>query len=170
DLVALLDEAGTPALVVGAGADEPDTWAALVRLSERLMCPVFQEAFGARAGFPQDHPHFAGHLPFDRTRLRKTLARYDAVLVVGTAVLRQYPYEPGPFVEDGTRVAVVSQDPAEVHRSPADLAVLASPAADCHELAQRVAAGAAAPPARFERPAPPRPPADGEPLRAAHLL
>src|SRR5262249_6764776 len=129
ELVALLDTANSPALVVGAGADDADTWIALVALSERLMCPVWQEAFGARAGFPQDHPHFAGHLPFDRTRLRKTLAPHDVVLVVGTAMLRQYPYEPGPLVEDGTRVAVVSQDPAEIHRSPADLALLASPAA-----------------------------------------
>jgi len=92
------------------------------------------------------------------------------VLVVGTAVLRQYPYEPGPFVEDGTRVAVVSQDAAEVHRSPAELAVLASPSAACDVLADRVAARAAPPPQPFERPAPPAPPGNGEPLRAAHLL
>jgi benzoylformate decarboxylase len=170
ELVALLDGAASPAVVVGAGADEAATWTALVRLSERLRCPVWQEAFGARAGFPQDHPHFAGHLPFDRTRLRQTLARHDVVLVVGTAVLRQYPYEPGPFFEEGTRVAVISQDPAEVHRSPADLAVLASPAAACEELADRVATRAAAPPPPFERPAPPRPPAEGEPLRAGHVL
>ena len=55
-----------PALVVGAGADDPATWQALVALAERLACPVWQESFSARAGFPQDHPHFAGHLPADR--------------------------------------------------------------------------------------------------------
>ena len=38
------------------------------------------------------------------------LAPYDLVLVVGAPVFRQYAYEPGPFVEAGTRVAVVSQD------------------------------------------------------------
>ena len=119
--------AKSPTLVVGAGADDPDTWNALVALAERLSCPVWQEPFSARAGFPQDHPLFAGHLPADRPRLRATLAPYDAVLVVGGPAFRQYPFHPGPFVEPGTRVAVVSEDPAEVHRSAAELAVLAHP-------------------------------------------
>ena len=103
ELAELLTGARAPALVVGAGADDPATWAALVALAERLSCPVWQESFGARAGFPQDHPHFAGHLPADRSRLRQTLAPYDVVLSVGAPVFRQYPYQPGPFVEDGTR-------------------------------------------------------------------
>ena len=73
-LVALLDDASSPALVVGAGADSADAWAALVALAERLDAPVWQESFGARAGFPQDHRLFAGHLPADRSRLRDALA------------------------------------------------------------------------------------------------
>src|SRR5262249_39541743 len=122
-LVGLVNGARSPALVVGAGADDAETWAALVALATPLTCPVGQESFGARAGFPQAHPHFAGHLPADRPRLRQTLAPHDVVLVVGTAAFRQYPYESGPLVEAGTRVAVVSQDAAEVHRSPAVHAV-----------------------------------------------
>jgi len=170
ELVEMADAARTPALVVGAGADDPDTWAALMTLAAALGCPVWQESFGARAGFPQDHPHFAGFLPADRTGLRQTLAPHDVVLVVGTAAFRQYAYEPGPLVEDGTRVAVVSDDVSEVHRSPAALAVLADPAAACAQLAARVRPRHAAPPARFVRPAAPDPPAGGAPLRAAHLL
>jgi benzoylformate decarboxylase len=170
ELVELLSAAANPALVVGAGADDARTWTALVELSERLRCPVWQESFGARAGFPQDHPHFAGHLPSDRTRLRATLAPHDLVLVVGAPVLRQYPYEPGPFVENGTRLAVVSEDAAEVHRSPAVLAVLAAPAAVCSELAQRVDQRDGPAPPSFERPAAPPAPAEGEHLRAGHVL
>ena len=45
--------------------------------------PVFQETFGARAGFPQDHPLYLGTLPADRARLRERLAPYDTLLVVG---------------------------------------------------------------------------------------
>jgi benzoylformate decarboxylase len=168
-LAELLSGARAPALVVGAGADDAATWTALVALAERLACPVWQESFGARAGFPQDHPRFAGHLPADRPRLRQTLAPYDVVLAVGAPVFRQYPSEPGPLVAAGTRVALVSQDPAEVHRSAAELAVLASPAAVCAELALLVPAREAAP-SPFERPAPPAPPAPGEPLRAGHVL
>ncbi|OEU90890.1 thiamine pyrophosphate-binding protein, partial [Streptomyces abyssalis] len=93
EVAALLDAAAAPALVVGAAADHPVTWEALTLLAERLGCPVWQESFGARAGFPQDHRLFAGHLPADRTRLRETLGPYDLVLSVGAPVFRQYPYE-----------------------------------------------------------------------------
>ena len=50
-----------PALVVGA--PEGEDWDAVVALAERLRCPVWQEPFSRRVGFPQDHPLFAGHLP-----------------------------------------------------------------------------------------------------------
>ncbi len=132
-LAAFLAGAQAPALVVGAGADDPATWSALVELAERLVAPVFQESFGARAGFPQDHPLFAGVLPSDRPALREVLARYDAVLVVGAPVFRQSAYVPGRLTEPGTRVAILADDPDEVHRSPAELAVLAPPAAACRD-------------------------------------
>ncbi|MDX6630832.1 MAG: benzoylformate decarboxylase, partial [Gaiellales bacterium] len=138
ELAELLAVAKSPALVVGAGADDPATWQALVALAERLGCAVWQESFSARAGFPQDHPLFAGHLPPDRTRLREALAPHDVVLAIGAPVFRQYPFISGPFVNPGTVVAMVSSDPAEVHRSTADLALLAAPGAVCAELARVV--------------------------------
>jgi benzoylformate decarboxylase len=170
ELAAFLEGARAPALVVGAGADERQTWDALVELAERIVAPVFQESFGARAGFPQDHRLFAGFLPADRPRLRKKLAPHDAILVVGAPVFRQSPYTPGRFTEPGTRIALVAEDPEEVHRSPADLAVLAPPAAVCRELARRLPARDAAPPEPFRPPPAPEPPAAGEPLRAGHVL
>jgi len=170
ELAELVDTSASPVLVAGAGAAGLPAWAALLALSERLGCPVWQEPFGAAAGFPQDHPRFAGHLPARRAGVRDALAGHDVVLVAGTALLRQHPYEDGPLVAPGTRVAVVSQDPAEVHRSPADLGVVGSPAAICLALADAVAArprqsnGTHRPPPALE------PPAPGEPLRAAHVL
>lgn len=169
-LVAFLDGAKSPALVVGAGADDRATWAALVELSERLVAPVFQESFGARAGFPQDHRLFGGFLPADRPRLREKLARFDAILVVGAPVFRQSPYAPGRFVDGGTRIAVVGAHADEVHRSPAELAVLAPPAPVCAELARRVEPRDAPEPGQFRPPPPPAPPASGEPLLAGHVL
>jgi benzoylformate decarboxylase len=170
ELAELLDGAARPALVVGAGADDDAAWAALVALAERLACPVWQESFSGRAGFPQDHPLFAGHLPADRPRLRATLAPHDVVLAVGAPVFRQYAYAPGPFTEAGTRVVMVSQDPAEVHRSAADLAVLGPPAAVCGEVARAVRAREGASPEPPAPPAPPAPPGAGEPLRAGHVF
>ena len=169
ELAALVDGAGSPALVVGADSDDPDTWRALVRLAERLACPVWQESFGARAGFPQDHPLFAGHLPGDRGGVRRTLAPHDVVLVVGAPVFRQYGgYPGGRLVEEGTRVALVTDDPDEAERSPAELVAVAAPAPACAALAERVAAR----PAYTGEPllARPDPPAPGHPLRSGHVL
>jgi len=139
-LVPLLDEAERPVLVVGSAADTPECWAALVALAERLGAPVWQEAFGARAGFPQDHALFAGHLPAGRSGLRTALTGHDVVLVVGAPAFRQYGYEPGRLVPEGLTVAVLSDDAEELHHSAADVAVLADPAFVCAEVARRLRA------------------------------
>ncbi|MFC5833088.1 thiamine pyrophosphate-binding protein [Nonomuraea insulae] len=175
-LVELLTGARAPAIVAGAGVR--DGWDALVALAERMGCPVYQESFGGRAGFPQDHPQYGQVLPADRERLRERLEPHDVVLVVGAPVFRQYPYAPGPLVPPGTVVALVTDDPAVAHRSPADLAYLASPAAVCARLTALLPPadrGGAGPRAREEEPAagqPMRPareeePADGQPMRPA---
>jgi benzoylformate decarboxylase len=169
-LVTFLEGAKAPAIVVGAGTDDSETWSALADLAELLVAPVYQESFGARAGFPQDHPLFAGVLPADRPRLRERLRPYDALLVFGAPVFRQSPYSQGRFVERGTRVAVVGDDPRELHRSPADLAVLAAPAAACRGLAARLPRRDATPPAPFQPPPAPAPPGRGEPMSAGHVL
>jgi thiamine pyrophosphate-dependent acetolactate synthase large subunit-like protein len=168
-LVDLLAGARSPALVVGADADAPATWAALVALAERLGAPVWQESFAARAGFPQDHPQFAGHLPAGRARLREALAGHDVVLAVGAPVFRQYPYEQGPFVQAGTAVALVTDDAEDAHHSPVELAVVADPATVCAALADRLPARSPDRPP-VARPAAPAPPEPDEPLRAAHVL
>ncbi|MFR9806745.1 thiamine pyrophosphate-dependent enzyme [Pseudonocardia sp. RS010] len=168
ELVAALAAATSPALVVGADADGEAAWAALVALAERLDCPVWQESFAARAGFPQDHRLFAGHLPAGRARLRETLAPHDLVLVVGAPAFRQYPYEPGPFAGERTRLLLVTDDPEDAHHSPVDLAVVADPASLSRAVADRVptrSGGRSLPKA-----AAPEPPGEGAPLRAAHVL
>jgi len=170
ELTEQLDAAGRPVLVVGAGIDDDDAWQSVVALAERLSCPVWQESFSARAGFPQDHPLFAGHLSADRPRLRAVLSEHDVVLAVGAPVFRQYGYAPGPYVEAGTRVLMVSRDPAEVHRSAADLAVLAEPGPVCAALAAAVRAREAVAAVPSPRPPAPASLTAGEPLRAGHVF
>jgi benzoylformate decarboxylase len=167
ELAAFVEESEAPAIVAGAGADTPEGWTSLVALAERLSCPVWQEAFGARASFPQDHPLFAGYLPPGRARLRDALAKHDAILAVGAPIFRQFAYEPGPLVRPGTRLALITDDPAEAHRSPSELTVLADPAAVCRSLAERIDPRAAT--ARTAA-APPDPPPPAEPLTAGHVL
>jgi benzoylformate decarboxylase len=144
-IAGLLGHAGSPVLVTGAGADSAGAWEALVRLADLLDCPVFQEPFTARAGFPQDNPRFAGFLPAGRAALRAALAPYDTVVVVGAAMLRQYQYEPGPLFEPGTRAAVISEDIAEVRRSPVDVGLVAPLAAAVAALARSVTPAARRP-------------------------
>ena len=167
DLAQHLTRANSPAIVVGAGADDEETWTALEELAQRLVAPVFQESFGARAGFPQDHPHFAGFLPADRPRVREKLAPYDRIFVVGAPVFRQSPYAPGPFTNDDTVILVLSEHADEVHRSPATLAVLGPLAATCREIARRLPQRQAEPPSQFVPPPPPEP---AHPLLAGHVL
>lgn len=145
ELATAVAAAASPALVVGADADSPAAWAALVELADRLGVPVFQEPFAARAGFPQDHPRFAGHLPPERGALRATLAGHDLVLVVGAPVFRQYRFAPGELVEPGTTVLLVTDDAEDVHHSRADLAVLADPAATVSALTAALPAATSSP-------------------------
>ncbi|HEX4786932.1 MAG TPA: thiamine pyrophosphate-binding protein [Actinospica sp.] len=167
-LLPLLTRSAAPMLVVGAGADSRAGWDALTALAERLGAPVWQEAFGARAGFPQDHPLFAGHLPAGRAGLRAASQGHDVVLVVGASAFRQYGYEPGPLVPPGVSVAVLSADPGQLHHSAADLAVLGDPAAVCAALAAKLPRRATV--ETRHRPAPAAPaPVDGA-LSPAHVF
>jgi benzoylformate decarboxylase len=173
ELADLLAEAESPALVVGAPGEGRDVWDAVVALAERLRCPVWQEPFSRAVGFPQDHPQFAGHLTWQRRLMRDTLARYDLVLTVGTNAFRAYLFdEPVALVGPDTRVAVLTADPSEAHRSRCELAVLAPVAPACRalveQLPERSETGDAPEPMR--RPAPLPPPDAGEPLRPGHVL
>ncbi len=168
-LAELLAAADAPALVVGAGLDTPEGWAGATALAERLACPVWQDTFSSRAGFPQDHAQFAGHLPWQRSALRETFAGNDLVLAAGTLAFRLYLYDGGPLVAPGTRVAVVSDDPDDVQRSRCDLAVLAAPGEACALLAARTPQRQGSVEAML-RPAAEPPPVEGEALRAVHVL
>ena len=170
DVAALVESAARPVLVVGAGADDAETWEALETAADRWDAPVWQEPFGARAGFDQSHPRFAGHLPAGRSRLREVLAGHDLVVAVGAPVLRQYGYEPGPLLPEGTRAVVLTDDPAEAERSSATLAVVTPLPSALRRIAMRTRRRRRAhAPAAYARPVVDAP-ATGEPLRARHVL
>jgi benzoylformate decarboxylase len=138
ELTETVESSERPVIVAGAGNDSEEGWAALTALAERLGAPVWQEPFGARAGFPQDHALYRGRLPADRAGVRTTLDGHDLVLVVGTALLRQYAFAAGPLLPDGTSAAVVTADADEARRSPADLAVLGDPAVVIRSLTDQI--------------------------------
>jgi benzoylformate decarboxylase len=171
ELAEMIEQARRPALVVGHGADGAEAWEALTAVAERLRCPVWQESFTRRVGFPQDHPQFAGHLPWQRAAMRQTLGAHDLVVAVGTNAFRLYLLDDdGPMVPAGTRVAVLTDDPAEAHRSPCALALVAPVASACAALAEQLAQRDGDPPPPLERPGAEPPPRSGERLKPAHVL
>ena len=161
--------AEAPAIVAGAGADTPAGWAALVALAERLGCPVWQEPFGARAGFPQDHPQFAGHLPARRSRLRETLGRTTS----SSPSARRLPPVP-------VRARSAGRLPARAgarHRGSRRGAPQPGRAGRARRAGRGLprawpsgSRSARPTPAVPARPEPLAPPAPGEPLRAGHVL
>lgn len=143
ELTALADmliSAAAPVLVAGAGVpSDPAGWDQVIALAERLGGPVWQEPFASRAGFPHDHPLFAGDLPWVRARMREVLSGHDLVLTLGTSAFRGYLFEEASRIsKPGTRVAVVTDDPAEAYRSAADLAVVGPVSAACAALVKLV--------------------------------
>lgn len=159
-----------PVIVAGAGNDSVEGWAEAVRLSEHLHVPVFQESFAGQAGFPQDHPNFAGFLSAARSVVRTQLAEYDLILAVGAPVFRQYNYEAGPMFPEGTTVLLITEDSDEALRSPADISVIASLPASLKELIAQTTSRDSRRPLDVKRRQAPAAPTAGEPLRASHLM
>lgn len=150
-----LSQASNPALVFGAGVDRSGGWAEAVALAERLRAPVFSPPAGERAGFPENHPQFMGALPFAIGPLSEKLQGHDIVLVVGAPVFRYYPYVPGDFLPEGTRLLHITDDPHETARAPVGDAALGDAALACAALTALVTASKRPLPApRPQQPAP----------------
>ncbi|TNH31736.1 benzoylformate decarboxylase [Micromonospora orduensis] len=116
-----------PVLVFGPGVDRSGSWSEAVALAERLAAPVWSAPAPERAGFPEDHPHFRGVLPFAIGPLAEKLSGHDTVLVVGAPVFRYYPYVPGEHLPSGTRLLHVTDDPDEAARAPVGDSLLGDP-------------------------------------------
>jgi len=152
-VAAALRASRRPAIVAGAGVDRAGAWDAVVTLAERMKAAVWADPIGARAGFPQDHPLFRGHLAPAQALLAHQLADYDLVLVLGAPVFLYYPYVPGPVVGEGTRVIQITDNPEEAARAATGLSVVANLLLAAHGLVDLLPATEA------DRPAPPPLPA-----------
>jgi benzoylformate decarboxylase len=163
-LTALVERSERPALVAGAGIDRDGAWAAAVRLAERLCAPVWAAPQAPRAGFPEDHALFQGHLAAGHASATRQLAGADLALVLGAPAFAFLPYEPGGALPP---LAHVTDDPDEAARAPAALSLVAAVGDVMERLLERLAPRSAPWPAR--RPAPPVPPATS-PITPAYLM
>lgn len=110
--------ASSPVLIYGGAVARGNGWNEAVVLAEALSAPVWVAPAPERMPFPEDHPLFAGVLPFAIGPLSERLEGHDLALVVGAPVFRYYPYVPGPYLPSGMRLLHISDDPAETSRAP----------------------------------------------------
>lgn len=118
EFAAVIAGAANPVLVYGSDIARGDGWADAAALAERLGCPVWAAPSGERVPFPEDHPLYAGGLPFAQGLLSEKLAGHDVILVVGAPVFRYYPWVPGDYIPAGSRLLQVTDDPSESGRAP----------------------------------------------------
>jgi benzoylformate decarboxylase len=165
-LADVLAASARPVIVAGEGIDRSGAWRQIVALAERLGAPVWAAPQSPRAGFPEDHGLFAGHLAAGAARLAGQLAGHDLVLVAGAPVFAVLAYEPerGRLPE----LAMLTDDIAEAARAPAALAVVADVGLVLGQLLD-VLPGPAPAVARPPRPLP-SPVAATSPISAAYLM
>ena len=169
-VAAAFAEARNPVLVLGAGIARAQAWADAVALAERLQCAVLAAPFGEAGIFPEDHALYQGQLPPAIGPLQKMLTPYDLVVVIGAPVFRYYPYIAGDYLPEGTRLMLVTDDPAEAARAPVGDSILADPGAALGVLAGLVAAPTWAPPAPRPKPSAPAPGGRMTPDQLFHAL
>jgi benzoylformate decarboxylase len=119
-LAARIREAASPVLCIGPDVDASGGFKAAVTLSERQRLPVYATPLsgGSRIGFPEDHPHFRGLLPFAIGALSGVLSGHDVIVVAGSSVFPYYPYIPGNLLPGGATLFQITSDPDEAARAP----------------------------------------------------
>lgn len=117
-LVAALDGASSPALVLGPGADTEEGFQAAVELAERAHLPVWIAPSPPRAPFPTRHRCYQGQLPSSAGAVADVLASYDVVVCFGAPVFRYHAPSDEDFLAPGISVYAVTDDPDEAARAP----------------------------------------------------
>ena len=121
-------------------------WAALIALAERLELPGLPGAVRrARPASRRTTRCSPATCPRAAPGCARRSRRYDAVLSSAPARSASTRTTRARWSQPDTRLALVTQDPEEAHRSPVELAVLGDPAAVCAALAEAVDARAGPP-------------------------
>jgi benzoylformate decarboxylase len=139
----VLKSARNPAILVGSRVQEADAVGELVAVAERLGAPVFSEPphSHGRLSFPADHPLYAQTIPLWAGEIARRLAEFDALLVAGMDLLREYVYhEPQPAIPRGLRLVHLDESPREIGKNfPVEVGVLGDLKCGLAELADLLA-------------------------------
>jgi len=145
-----LRAAGQPVLIAGAGCR--DARAELIECAERWNVGVYA-AFRRQDVFPNDHPHYLGHLGLGTpAACLDALRRADLVLVVG-ARLDEITTQGFTLPAPGARIIHADTDPSVPGAAmPADLALTADARPLLRQLCDATAGPYEAGPDEAERP------------------
>ncbi len=168
---ARLAESERPGIVTGAGVDRDGAWAEVIELAERLAAPVWAAPQAPRAGFPEDHAQFQGHLAPGHASAAAQLAGCDLVVVLGAPVFSFLPYEPGAV--ELPPIVQVTDDPEEAARDLSAMSLVADAASAVRALLERLPARArdgGTPRPIASTPATPAMPDPSEPIAPAYLM
>ncbi|GAB1438511.1 benzoylformate decarboxylase [Providencia sp.] len=113
-----LAKAKSPVLIYGSAIARGQGWDAGIKLAEKLNVPVWAAPASERPPFPENHPLYAGGLPFATKPLSEKLNGHDLAIVIGAPVFRYYPYVSGSYIPDGLRLLHITDDPIEAGRAP----------------------------------------------------
>ncbi|WP_281640505.1 benzoylformate decarboxylase [Aurantimicrobium minutum] len=139
----VLSNAKNPVLVYGAAIARGQGWDDAIALAEKLNAPVWAAPASERTPFPEDHPLYAGGLPFAMGPLSEKLAGHDVAIVIGAPVFRYYPYVPGNYVPEGMRLLHVTDDPSEAGKAPVGESMLGDAVLTIQGLTELVSTRAA---------------------------
>jgi benzoylformate decarboxylase len=165
EVTRLLATSDRVTVVTGAGVDRDGAWPLTIRLAERLSAPVWAAPQAPRAGFPEDHVLFQGHLAAGWATAARQLAEADIVLVLGAPVFAFLPYEPGS--EAMPPLIQVTDDPDEAARAPAALGVVANVASVVEGLLERLPSRA---PRTSRKRSTPAAPSASSPMTPAYVM
>lgn len=139
----VLSNAKNPVLVYGAAIARGQGWDDAIALAEKLNAPVWAAPASERTPFPEDHPLYAGGLPFAMGPLSEKLAGHDVAIVIGAPVFRYYPYVPGNYVPEGMRLLHVTDNPSEAGKAPVGESMLGDAVLTIQGLTELVSTRAA---------------------------
>lgn len=109
--------AGRLAIVVGDEVTASGGTEALVAVAEMLGATVYGSPLIGSFAFPPLHPLWAGALAPHAGALRKTLANYDRVFLVGGRAFMTYPYVPGTALPERVELLHLAPDVHDLGRT-----------------------------------------------------
>jgi len=125
DIATRLNNAKSPALIVGGDVERFGAWDAVIALAERTQSVVLTAPLTGLSGFPENHPLYHGSLAPGAGWISKALTGRDLVVVIGAPVFRYYPQIAGPYLPEGTSLIHLTNDPDEAARAPVGDAIVA---------------------------------------------